>query len=63
MSSLQEIKNAIQGLSRKEIEVLEDWIGNYLEDTREMTPEFKASIERGNRDIAEGKYRANPESL
>jgi len=57
MSSLQEIKNAIQGLSRKEIEVLQDWIDNYLEETREMTPEFKASIERGNQDIAEGKYR------
>jgi hypothetical protein len=57
MSSLQEIKKAIQGLSRKEIEVLQSRIEDYLEDAREMTTEFKASVERGKRDIAEGKYR------
>jgi hypothetical protein len=59
MSSVQEIEKAIQGLSRQELEALQDWIQNYLEDDRELTPEFQASIEQGKRDIAQGKYRVH----
>jgi hypothetical protein len=57
MSSVQEIEKAIQGLPREEIQALHDWIANYLEDELEMTSEFQASIERGKKDIAEGRSR------
>jgi hypothetical protein len=57
MSSVQDIEKAILGLSREEVEALHDWIENYLEDDQELTPEFKASIERGKKDIADGNYR------
>ena len=55
--SIQEIEKVIQSLSRQEIEELQGWIQDYLEDERELTDEFKASIERGRQDIAQGRLR------
>jgi hypothetical protein len=55
--SIQEIEKAIQGMSRQEVEELQGWIQDYLEDERELTDEFKASIERGRQDIAGGRVR------
>ena len=57
MSTVQEIESAIRNLSRKEIEQISGWIQDLLEDEKEFTDEFKASIERGKRDIAEGRTR------
>jgi hypothetical protein len=36
---------------------LQDWLANYLEDEAELTPEFVASIERGQADLREGRVR------
>ena len=55
--SVQEIEQVIKGLSRTEIEQLQAWIRDYLEDELEFTEEFQTSIERGKRDIAEGRTR------
>jgi hypothetical protein len=55
--SIQEIEKAIKGLPREKIEELQIWIQDYLEDERQLTDEFQASIERGKRDIAEGRTR------
>lgn len=55
--SIQEIEKAIQELPRTEVAQLQDWIAGYLEDELEFTDEFKASIERGKRDLAEGRVR------
>ena len=55
--SIQEIEKVIQGLSRQEVEELQGWIQDYLEDERELTDEFKASIQRGREDIAQGRVR------
>ena len=55
--SIQEIEKVIQGLSRQEVEELQGWIQDYLEDERELTDGFKASIERGRQDIAQGRIR------
>jgi hypothetical protein len=55
--SIQEIEKVIQGLSRPEVEELQGWIQDYLEDERELTDGFKASIERGRQDIAQGQVR------
>ena len=57
MSTLQEIESAVRKLPRAEIEKLSEWIQNLLDDQKEFTDEFKASIARGKRDIAEGRTR------
>lgn len=55
--SIQEIEKVIQGLLRPEVEALQRWIQDYLEDERELTAEFKASSARGRQDIAQGCVR------
>ena len=56
-SDVQEIEQAIRTLPRREIEQLREWIENFLEDQREFTDEFTASIDRGKKDVAEGNVR------
>jgi len=36
---------------------LNEWLEQWLEDQRELSPEFIASIERGKADIAAGRTR------
>ena len=55
--SIQQIAEAIKELSIDEIAALRAWIEEYLEDEREWTDEFTASIERGKRDLAAGRTR------
>ena len=57
MSTVQEIESAVRRLPREEVEKLQAWLQDYLEDELELTDEFKASIERGKQDIAEGRVR------
>ncbi len=57
MSTVQEIESAIQALPRQEIEVLQDWIANFLEDELEFTDEFKAKIQRAEQEMSAGKGR------
>jgi hypothetical protein len=56
-SDVQEIEQAIRTLPRREVEQLREWIENFLEDQLELTDEFRASIDRGKKDIAEGSVR------
>jgi hypothetical protein len=58
MSTVQEIEEAIRHLPRAEVEKLQARIQEMLEDEMELTDEFKGSIERGKRDIAEGRTRS-----
>ena len=63
MSNVKEIESAIQTLGRTELQELVAWIEDYLEDQMDFTDEFKASIEQGRHDIAEGRVRiVNPGS-
>ena len=57
MSSVAEIENAIARLPLQAAEEVKEWLDQWLEDQREMTPEFLASIERGKADHAEGRTR------
>ncbi|MBI5683621.1 MAG: hypothetical protein HZC54_00940 [Verrucomicrobia bacterium] len=57
MSTVQEIESAVRQLPREEVEKLQAWLQDYLEDELELTDEFKASIERGKQDIAAGRMR------
>ena len=57
MQTLEDIQNAVKQLSKAEQAALRDRLENMLEDELELTDEFKAEIERGKRDIAEGLGR------
>ena len=57
MSTVAEIETAITALTRNEAEELREWLEQWIEDQREMTPEFFASVERGKADLAEGSAR------
>lgn len=57
MSTVLEIESAIRRLSREELRHIQDLLDEILEDNLEFTDEFKASIERGKRDLAEGRVR------
>ena len=57
MSTLAEIESAITRLPVADAEALQEWLEQWLEDQRGMTPEFLAAIERGKADLAGGRHR------
>src|SRR5450631_2782605 len=57
MSKLEQVEDQVKRLSIAEQEALRDWLDNLLEDRLELKDEFKAEIEAGTKDIAEGRYR------
>lgn len=57
MKTLEQIESDVRKLSPQEQEQLRDWLENLLEDRMELKDEFKAEIEAGKKDIAEGRYR------
>jgi hypothetical protein len=57
MSTVAEIEAAISKLPLEQAEELNEWLEQWLEDQRELSPEFVASIERGKADIAAGRTR------
>jgi hypothetical protein len=57
MSTVAEIEAAISKLPLEQAEELNEWLEQWLEDQRELSPEFVASIERGKGDIAGGRTR------
>lgn len=57
MSTLSEIETAISRLPVSDAKALQEWLEQWLEDQRQMTPEFLASIESGKADLAGGNYR------
>jgi hypothetical protein len=57
MAALGNLEQQVMRLTRAEKEALLDWLANVLEDELELTDEFKAKIEQGERDIREGRVR------
>ena len=57
MPTLQEVEKQMKQLTKAEQEALRDWLENRLEDELEMTDEFKARIEEGERGLREGRVR------
>jgi len=53
MSTVAEIEAAISRLPLQQAAEVSEW----LEDQRELSPEFVASIERGKADISAGRAR------
>jgi hypothetical protein len=59
MATLQQIEEQVKLLTKAERGELLDWLGNIVEDELEFTDEFKAKIERGDKDIREGRVRVH----
>jgi hypothetical protein len=59
MSRLEEVEEQVKRLSAAEQEVLRDWLEHLLEDRLELKEEFKAEIEAGIKDVADGRYRVH----
>ena len=57
MSTVAEIETAISQLRLEQAAEVSEWLEQWLEDQRELSPEFVASIERGKADIAAGRVR------
>ena len=57
MSTTQEIYEAIRKLSLKEQIEVRDTLDDLVEDGLEFSEAFKAGIDRGIQDIAEGRVR------
>ena len=47
---------AIPNLSREEIELIRQWIDDYLEAQLELSDEVKAKLDQSRAEIAAGKY-------
>ena len=57
MSTVQEIRVAMTKLSREEMIELRNLLDDIVEDDLEIADKFKASIQRGMTDLAEGRCR------
>ncbi|HEY2082865.1 MAG TPA: hypothetical protein VGI88_08770 [Verrucomicrobiae bacterium] len=57
MSALEQIEQQVRRLPKTEQAALRDWLENILEDDLELTDEFKAKIEQGEKDIRDGQVR------
>ena len=55
--TLEQVEADVRQLSAAEQQRLRDWLENLLEDRLELKEEFKAEIEAGKKDIAEGRVR------
>ena len=56
-TTLQQIESQVLQLSPEEREELQEFLEQIAEDQLEMTPEFKASIERAESELAAGPGR------
>jgi hypothetical protein len=57
MSHLEILEAEVRKLPREEALRLQDWLADFLEDQAALTPEFIASIERGQSDLRAGQVR------
>jgi hypothetical protein len=55
MSLVAEIEAAISQLPLQQAAEVSEWLEQWLEDQRGLSPEFVASIERGKADLAAGR--------
>jgi hypothetical protein len=57
MKTLEQVEADVRMLPLEKQEELREWLENLLEDQLELTDEFKAKVDRGERDIQEGRVR------
>jgi len=56
MSTVKEIESALNGLSLEEKQAVRDWLDDHIEDQLQVSDEFKAKIQRGKQEIADGQH-------
>jgi hypothetical protein len=56
MSTVQEIESAIAKLPVQDMEVVRDWLNEFIENQLEVSDKFKTKIERAKQEIASGVY-------
>jgi hypothetical protein len=54
VSTVQEIKSAVQKLTPEELRHVHEWLENFLEDRLEFTDTFKTELEEAERQLSEG---------
>ncbi|MBE7504264.1 MAG: hypothetical protein HS113_29040 [Verrucomicrobiales bacterium] len=59
MSKLEWIEAEVRQLPREQARELQDWLADYLETQAELSPDFVASIGRGETDLQEGRVRVH----
>ena len=55
VSKVELMEAELRKLSQAELRQIRDWLDDFIEDELEFTPEFEASIQRSERDMAAGK--------
>ena len=55
MSKVEQMESELRKLSQSELRQIRGWLDDLIEDELEFTPEFEQSIQRAERDMAEGK--------
>ena len=55
--TLEQVEEDVRKLSPAQQQELREWLENLLEDRLELTDAFRAEIEAGKKDIAEGRVR------
>jgi hypothetical protein len=56
MSSIPEIESALTRLSLADLQAVRDWLDDFIEERTEVSPEFKAKIQRAKEEIAAGVH-------
>jgi hypothetical protein len=59
VSKLESVEAEIRSLPREQLEQLQDWLSQYLEDQAELSPQFVESIARGKADLQAGRVHTH----
>lgn len=54
MSSVKDIESALTQLSLEDLQVVRDWLEDFIEDQLEVSEEFRAKIQSAKQEIARG---------
>jgi hypothetical protein len=55
VTKVEQVEDELRKLSQTELRQIREWLDDVIEDELQFTPEFERSIERSEREMAEGK--------
>ena len=56
MSKVERMETELRKLSQSELQQIRAWLDDLIEDELEFTPEFEASIQKAEGDMARGEH-------
>lgn len=56
MSTVKEIESALTQLPLEDLQLVREWLDDFIEDQLEVSDEFKGKILRAKQEIADGVY-------